>query len=584
MPFSSTRPARFSSLRYQYSAMSSLVLNSDHRGRRNENEPTGDPETLVGRIDYKAMGSRAYRETVDTGKARKKAAEKGDPSGESAPKRQKTSANTMSARDILAAADEMEGMEYIPRTAETRETYELILAAVHEAMGGEQPQDVIRDATDFVIVTLKDESLKDFDKKKEINTAIPGVNTEIFTTLVNLGKKITDFGNDKDEAERDPDQERRDTQIDDDVGVAVVFEDDEADDDERMGDGDEDENAAFEVRDESDDEDVVAAQIDGAADDASGNAAAKAADDEDQEIVIGNDTYTSSGATKVKKDSDVVPASSIDGFWLQRLVSQSYPDPHETAEKTTAAMNILSSENSTVRDVENQLMELFDYDKFGLVKILVKNQEKIVWCTKLARSDENTRMDVEVTMREKGVGWILKELASGAAAEAAAAANGGMDVDSKPAPEALTVPKANIQAGSLVQPRGTVDLESMMFSQGARLMSNKKCRLPEGSYKKSKKSYEEIHVPPPKKGEPKQGELVPISDLPEWSRVAFKGATSLNRVQSKLYPVAFGEDDPLLLCAPTGAGKVSRRIARVSSCACPLISCCICHRRPTLPC
>ena len=34
------------------------------------------------------------------------------------------------------------------------------------------------------------------------------------------------------------------------------------------------------------------------------------------------------------------------------------------------------------------------------------------------------------------------------------------------------------------------------------------------------------------------------------------GLKTLNRVQSKLYPIAFGTDEPILLCAPTGAGKV----------------------------
>lgn len=151
----------------------------DRRGQRHD-EGTGEPESLKGRIDFKAMGSRAFRETANTSKAKKQAAEarqrdRADADGAPATKRAKSNAGSsmMAARDVIAAADELEGMEYIPRTAETRETYQLILSAVHEAMGGEQPQDVIRGATDFVIVTLKDDSLKDFDKKKEINSAIP---------------------------------------------------------------------------------------------------------------------------------------------------------------------------------------------------------------------------------------------------------------------------------------------------------------------------------------------------------------------------------------------------------------------------
>ncbi|CAG8541996.1 366_t:CDS:2, partial [Acaulospora morrowiae] len=51
--------------------------------------------------------------------------------------------------------------------------------------------------------------------------------------------------------------------------------------------------------------------------------------------------------------------------------------------------------------------------------------------------------------------------------------------------------------------------------------------------------------------------LIPITDLPDWIRDAFKGAKSLNRIQSKLYPVAFGTDENILLCAPTGSGKTN---------------------------
>lgn len=88
-------------------------------------------------------------------------------------------------------------------------------------------------------------------------------------------------------------------------------------------------------------------------------------------------------------------------------------------------------------------------------------------------------------------------------------------------------------------------------------MSNKKCKLPDGSFKRAKKGYEEIHVPAPKSKPTADSTLVPISDLPLWARDAFPKMQSLNRVQSKLYPVAFGTDEPILLCAPTGAGKVS---------------------------
>ncbi len=89
------------------------------------------------------------------------------------------------------------------------------------------------------------------------------------------------------------------------------------------------------------------------------------------------------------------------------------------------------------------------------------------------------------------------------------------------------------------------------------LTLNKKCKLPDGSFKRSKKGYKEIHIPAPKKQPLVESEIVQTSQLPEWARKAFDSIKTLNRIQSKLYPVAFGQDDPILLCAPTGAGKVN---------------------------
>jgi hypothetical protein len=79
--------------------------------------------------------------------------------------------------------------------------------------------------------------------------------------------------------------------------------------------------------------------------------------------------------------------------------------------------------------------------------------------------------------------------------------------------------------------------------------------LPQGSFKRAKKEYEEIHVPAPKSMPVVTGELMPITDLPEWARQGFPGLKTLNFFQSKLYPIAFGTDEPILLCALTGAGE-----------------------------
>ena len=51
--------------------------------------------------------------------------------------------------------------------------------------------------------------------------------------------------------------------------------------------------------------------------------------------------------------------------------------------------------------------------------------------------------------------------------------------------------------------------------------------------------------------------LKEISELPEWSRKAFAGMRSLNRIQSRVCNAALFSAENLLLCAPTGAGKTN---------------------------
>ncbi|KAH8980309.1 putative RNA helicase [Lactarius akahatsu] len=507
---------------YNYGAISSLVLTADRSALpRRDKEPDGAPTSLAGRIDAREMGSRVQRAAPkDLEKKKKKAADKQDSSERAAKRRQEAAG--FGYTDILEATQDVEGLTYRPRTAETREVYELILSTVHLALG-DQAQDVVRSAADIVLESLKSENMKDFDKKKEVEGILGSVTGETFSQLINLSKKITDYGA-EDETMADPDMERKDAEIDDEVGVAVVFDEEEQESEEEEG---------YEIRDESDDEE------EGGEGEKDGYAAAGEGEDEGEEALVIGGASSSKAAGKAKADKDIVSPHSVDAFWVQRLVAEVYSDPQTASDKTASVLT---------------LMELFDYQSFDVITKFLKNRDVVVWCTKLARSDADERVNVEVAMREKGLGWILRELAGDR--QAKANADDAMDVDDQA--KSSQVPKtATLAPGSVVQPKKTVDLESMAFSQGGHLMSNKTTKLPQGSFKRAKKGYEEIHVPAPKSKPVVAGEFVPTSDLPEWARQGFPGIKTLNRVQSKLYPIAFGTDEPILLCAPTGAGKTN---------------------------
>ncbi|PWN30839.1 putative ATP dependent RNA helicase [Jaminaea rosea] len=529
---------------YQYSALSSIVSFADRRFVDNnvQNEPKGDAETLRGRIDPKSMGSRVQREQVkDLDKKKSKAAAEEKARKATSSKRSGPSAAQGNYADVLQATADLEGLRYIPRTAETREIYELILNIVHSALG-DQTSDVVRSAADAALETLKDEEMRDFDKKKEIEDLVGELSSESFGQLVNLSKKITDYDQD-DQRQQDPDADTR--AIDEETGVAVLFdnEDDESDQDEET----------YVVREESDDDEDdggAAVQQPAGEDDVTERVEDQNAPSE--ALVIGD------SAARGKK-GDSLSVHDIDPFWIQRLVATHYQDEREASDKANEAFNLLASEANT-RDCENSLMELFDYENFDIVQTLIKHRDVIVWCTKLGRADEDEKVNIEVEMREKGLNWILKELRGDKKDGADGDAGKGvpMDIDDATKNRILKMTgRATLAPGTTAQPRKVVDLEAMAFSQGGHLNSNAKVRLPEGSFKRTGKGYEEIHVPAPTRKGGNDVDKVPFASLPTWAQPAFGTTGSLNLIQSQCYPIAFGEDEPMLMCAPTGAGKTN---------------------------
>ena len=237
---------------------------------------------------------------------KKKGYEKADSSEKAAAKR-KADYTGFGSADIIEATHDVEGITYPPRTAETREVYELILSAVHTALG-DQAQDTVRSAADTVLGFLKNENMKDFDRKKEIEEVIGPVSGEQFAQLLDLFKRITDY-HAYDEATADPDMERKEAEIDEEGGVAVLFDDEDQEEEEE-------EEEDYEIRDDTDEEDER--------EEREGEETAVEGEVQEEDIVIGGEA--SRKATS-KAERDVVSPHSIDGFWVQRQISEIYPDP-----------------------------------------------------------------------------------------------------------------------------------------------------------------------------------------------------------------------------------------------------------------
>lgn len=557
---------------YKYSAMSNLVLQADRRFvTRRTDEATGDPESLAGRLSIKDMGARVGRDAAP--KTKKTSAmpnvERGDVQ-EGADilqhlkdKKKKGKTETRGG-GILASTDMIEGIIYRPRTQPTRDAFNLILTIVAEHLG-DLPHDTVRSAADAVLEFLKDDDLKDFDKKKEIDGILgESMDPKQFNELVNLGKKITDYDAQDDEDEEMGDaRPDADDEIDGRQGVAVNFENDE--DDDGMVDVVRDESSSEDEEEDIDDEDRPELQ-----EVAEGGEAGIDRDEEEVGLVDG-ETMVIDAAPNGKDKSEeknFVPARDIDAYWLQRQIGRLYPDAHVQHDKTSLALKILSGEpdepggeEKQLRDIENDLMELFDYEHHEIVQKLIENREKVVWLTRLARAEDQKERDtIEREMASEGLRWILDELhGKSKDDQKKPKMEIKMDIDSGAFADGKA-PKQEKPDGQLVgglQPKKLINLENLVFDQGNHLNTNPKVRLPEGTIKRTFKGYEEIHVPPPKKRNDPSDMNIPISEMPEWAQPPFSTTKSLNKIQSKCFPTAFHDDGNMLVCAPTGSGKTN---------------------------
>ncbi|KAK0118790.1 DEIH-box ATPase [Cadophora gregata] len=566
---------------YKYSAMSNLVLQADRRfvTRRND-EVTGDPESLAGRLSIRDMGSRNARD--DAPKQKKKASglpdvERGglqegqDVLEREQRKRKRGEPAQLRGTGILSAADALvEGIVYRPRTSATRATYDLILTTVANNLG-DVSHEIVRSAADAVLEYLKDDDMKDFDKKKEIDDLLGATLTpKQFNELVNLGKKITDYeAQDEDEVMGDGDTGADDgAEIDDRQGVAVVFDDNSEDEDGQ--------EMVNEIRDESseDEEDEDIEDRPGKEESATAGGAAQDRDEDSRELpeeeAIIIDSRIANGSSGKDKGKNIIPARDIDAYWLQRQIGAIYSDAHIQQVKTQEALTILSGapdeeggEEKQLREIENDLAELFDWEHHELVHKLIANRDKVVWLTRLARAeDEEARGVIEREIASEGLRWILDELRG-------IAQSGDVKKRKLEIKMDIDVPASFINGsekpeqngeGDLIgglQPRKLINLENLIFDQGNHLMTNPKVKLPDGSTKRTFKGYEEIHVPAPKKRNEPGDRDIPVTEMPEWSRVPFSSATKLNKIQSKCFPQAFNDDGNMLICAPTGSGKTN---------------------------
>lgn len=565
---------------YEYGANSNLVLEADRDSRSRVDEGKGEVETLNGKLDRVKMGDRLNKNSrpeldEKIQKAREKRLRTDTTNAKVASTKRRIDSTFFPASkgsSILTQAEEIDSTSYRPKTRETKEAYEELLIEIH-SMVGDQPQDVLKGAADEVLKVVKDEMLKDVTKMKDLQSISSSFNMEKFSRVSLICKRIVDYNI----SEENNEEDGKNGNVDEEMAVVFDDEGDEGDDMDREMDE--------EVNVDEDDDD-----------DREGVEATARGRLKGEEVNIGDVDVD---------DRYEVSIHDIDAHWLQRQLSKYYSDANVSAKLAEDSLKALQIYDERI--CENKLVSLLDFDKFEFIKLLMKNRSKIYYCTRLTQAQNGKeRSAVEDEMmndvnsngpyllqlfkqKASAENWTqdrIGEFASKARKEARALNKVGNGVDSYSIENdnratadddegflnnynqessgnafgnsmKTGVYSATAETTAAQVLDKTLVLDDLAFNEGGHLMTNKRCELPDKSWRAQKKGYEEVHVPALRPVIPASERLVDITDLPEWCQVAFGNIRSLNRVQSKMVNAALYGNDNMLLCAPTGAGKTN---------------------------
>lgn len=511
---------------YKYEEMANKVtkvdrrLLDDPRARRNGRDESATPESLVNRVSVADMGSLVRvpraKSTEPSREASKELGGEVVPRLKSRPSRKRYTA-------------EIETLNYTPKTPQNRQIYDLLLAWCSKQVDNDLPQDVVVSSVDMILEILKLENSTDNEKKAQIEQVLDlSLTPEKFQELLSLSKRISDYG-----------VENLESQNVNQDGIAVVFEDDvdEEDDNDELDDNDDDDSE--DVNDQQRSPEPI----------------------EGQENILNNEELVKFDASSQAKDTqnDRISIRSVDRYFLRRLISDELKlkdsvKVSQMAEELESLIKRFVVDKKNPRMLENELVEFFDFEHPELVAKLFSNHLSIYYGLLLSSLDTVEAKSVLIDEMEKnGYNSLVDEVQGEARSNPAKRAREDISSDDD-APKKLKLEPLQVAR----KPR-IVDLDSLVFDEGSHLRTSTTLHLPEGAYKLPKK-YEEIHIPAPLLPAFAADErLIPIVELPEWAQVVFPSSetSSLNRIQSRVYPSAFNSDENILMCAPTGAGKTN---------------------------
>lgn len=178
----------------------------------------------------------------------------------------------------------------------------------------------------------------------------------------------------------------------------------------------------------------------------------------------------------------------IDAHWLQRRLSKYFDDATISQQKSKDVLEILrNSEND--RECETHLVLLLGYDCFEFIKILVKNRDMVLYCTLLLTSQTDQEKDklIESMRKKHNLKKILDQLEGEDEDDTSSLSRSAQDAKK----QSMSKGASDLEGDNAE----VLSLDDLSFTNGSHFMANKRCQLPEGSFRKQEKGYEEVHVP-----------------------------------------------------------------------------------------
>ncbi len=273
------------------------------------------------------------------------------------------------------------------------------------------PNEVVRSAADAVLEYLKDDDLKDYDKKKEVDDILGiSMSPKEFNELVNLGKKITDYDA-QDDDEDMADAGRDEEEIDERQGVASTSK--------RMM-----KERASLTRCATNRPRTVTRRAAGARGTKPKPAVLPKTGRREQaglvdgEAMIIDSAPAADKARQAAQDDGDVPAREIDAYWLQRQIGKLYPDAHIQHDKTHDALRILSGEPDEAGGEQKPLEKsrttswsCLTTSTMRLSRSSSRTARRSSGSPKCpGRESDEERGVLEREMVSEGLRWILNEL------------------------------------------------------------------------------------------------------------------------------------------------------------------------------